>query len=115
MMMKVLGRLWADDAGVILSAELVLIATLLVIGMIVGLTSVRDSVVQELGDLAQAFAVIDQDFSFTRVSGHTSSTAGAVNDDREDNCENAAMVPGARYCVSVTSAPQFVNSEGAFP
>ena len=32
-----LKKLWNDEVGVILSAELVLIATILVIGMIVGL------------------------------------------------------------------------------
>ena len=39
--MKVLTQLWRDDLGFIISAELVLVATILVIGMIVGLVSLR--------------------------------------------------------------------------
>ena len=70
-------KLWNDEAGFIVSAELVLIATILVLGMIVGLVSVRDQVVQELGDIALAFGVINQSYSFSGITGHTSSTAGS--------------------------------------
>ncbi len=69
-------KLWNDEAGFIVSAELVLIATILVLGMIVGLVSVRDQVVQELGDIALAFGRINQSYSFSGITGHTSSTAG---------------------------------------
>ena len=44
--MKMFRKLWKDEAGFIVSAELVLVATMLVIGMIVGLTVVRNQVVQ---------------------------------------------------------------------
>ncbi len=40
-------RLWKEEAGAIVSAEIMLIASILVIGVIVGLKSVRDSVVTE--------------------------------------------------------------------
>jgi hypothetical protein len=36
----------------VVSAELALVATILVIGMVVGLTSIREQVVQELADVA---------------------------------------------------------------
>ena len=54
--MKLVNRLWNEEVGAIVSAEIMLVATILVIGMIVGLKSVRDSVVTELADVAQAFA-----------------------------------------------------------
>jgi hypothetical protein len=57
--MKSFRRLWADEAGFIISAELVLVATIVVIGMIVGLASLRNSIVQELIDASQAVAAID--------------------------------------------------------
>lgn len=113
-MMTVMGRLWADDAGVILSAELVLVATILVLGMLVGLVTIRDSVVQELGDIAQAFGTIGQDYSFSAVSGHTSSTAGMTNNDVNDVCDTADVDDGvAGNCVDVTQNPSGgISSEG---
>jgi len=49
-----------DEAGFIVSAELVLVATILVIGMIVGLSEVQHAVVQELGDLLVSQAGSDK-------------------------------------------------------
>ena len=46
-------QFWADEAGFLLSAELVLILTLGAIAMVVGLNAVAKSVVQELNDVAQ--------------------------------------------------------------
>ena len=41
-----------DEAGVIVSAEIVLVATILVLGMIVGLVELQTAVVSELADLS---------------------------------------------------------------
>ena len=38
-------KLWNDEAGFVVSAELVLIATILVLGMIVGLSEVQHGLV----------------------------------------------------------------------
>ena len=58
--MKLLARLWNETDGAILSAEIMLVATILVIGVIVGLKSVRDSVVTELADVAEAVGSASQ-------------------------------------------------------
>ena len=42
---------------------LILVITLLALGATVGLTSLRDQLVQEFGDVAQALENIDQSFS----------------------------------------------------
>jgi Flp pilus assembly pilin Flp len=47
--------LWDDEDGVILSAELVLIGTILILGMIVGLVGLQTAVVAELSDLGNSF------------------------------------------------------------
>ena len=95
-------KFWNDEAGFIVSAELVLIATILVLGMIVGLVSVRDQVVQELGDIALAIGFINQSYSFSGITGHTSSTAGSMMDDASDVCDSTADAPGASsVCISV--------------
>ena len=51
-----LKRLWRDEGGAILTTELILIMVLTVIGMIVGLTALRDAVDYQLADLAAAIA-----------------------------------------------------------
>ena len=101
--MRVLTQLWRDDLGFIISAELVLIATILVIGMIVGLVSLRDQVVQELGDVGAAFSQLVQSYSFSGITGHTSSTAGSAFADFTDFCDDPPDESGnAPLCISVS-------------
>ncbi len=76
-----------DEAGFVVSTELVLVATILVIGLIVGQTTLRDQVVTELGDLSVAVSAIDQSYQFSEVTGHSSSTAGSQFVDAEDFCD----------------------------
>jgi len=80
-------RLWKDEAGAVISAEIVLVATILVIGMVVGLKSVRDSVVTELADIAQAIANIDQSYSYSGILGHAAQTTGSYFHDQADFCD----------------------------
>ena len=78
--------LWNDEAGVILSAELVLISTILVLGMVAGLVELQCAVVAELSDLSSAFGNLDQSYQ----------TSGFVS--RKSNvCENKARTKGASY------------------
>ena len=80
-----LKRLWNEEVGAIVSAEIMLVATILVIGAIVGLKSVRDSVVTELADVAQAIGNVNQSYSYSGVSGHHAFTAGAAFTDNADD------------------------------
>ena len=48
-------RLWKDEGGMILSSEVVLVGTILVIGSIAGLTSLQYAVTSELNDTARAY------------------------------------------------------------
>jgi Flp pilus assembly pilin Flp len=101
--MRTLLRLWRDQRGFVISTELVLIAVLLVIGLIAGLTTVRDQVVQELGDLAAAIGAINQSYSFSGVTGHSSSTAGSVFADLADFCDTGAAAGAEPECLNVHS------------
>lgn len=86
--MKVFGQLWNDEAGFVISTELVLVATLLVMAMVVGLESVRDAVLTELADTATAIAQINQSYSVSGVLGHASSVAGSIFIDTADFCND---------------------------
>lgn len=88
-----LKSLWNDEAGVILSAELVLIGTILVLGMLVGLVELQCSIVAELQDLSSAFGNLNQSYN---ISGFGSSkggnqfkarTYGARYNDQADTCD----------------------------
>ncbi|MGD9645121.1 MAG: hypothetical protein AB7U73_05370 [Pirellulales bacterium] len=59
---QLLGRLIRDEAGV-LTFEWVLLISVLVIGIVGGLTAARDAIVSELGDVAGAAVAIDQSFT----------------------------------------------------
>ncbi|QDT33566.1 hypothetical protein Mal48_28190 [Thalassoglobus polymorphus] len=76
-----------DESGFVVSTELVIIATILVIGMLVGLTTIRDQVVTELADVADAISALDQSYAFSDITGHASSTAGTMFDDEADFCD----------------------------
>jgi len=89
-----LRQLWNDEAGAVFSAELVMVATILVIGMTVGLSAVRNSVVTELADVGQAISNIDQSYLYANVDGHHSSSAGSRFDDRKDFCDSGRALLG---------------------
>ena len=68
---------WNDESGAILSAELVTVGTVAVIGTTVGLNTVATSVNAELTDLAQAFRSLNQSYSVRGFSSCRASTAGS--------------------------------------
>ena len=55
-------QICSDDRGT-LTFEWVLLITLLVIGVVGGLSAVRDSIITELGDVAGAAVNIDQSYT----------------------------------------------------
>jgi len=87
-------NLWNDEAGFVVSAELVLIATLLVIGMIVGLSEIQHAVVAEMNDVGDAFGQLNQSYMYSGFSakkngyGYKSYTRGSVFEDAADECDN---------------------------
>jgi hypothetical protein len=85
--MNLIQKLWNDEAGFVVSTELALIATILVIGLVVGLTSIRDQVVQELADIGGMISQLNQSYSFSAITGHHSSTAGSFGVDLVDSCD----------------------------
>ena len=87
-----------DESGVIISAELVLVLTICVIGVIVGLSHVVVAVNQELTDVAKAIGSLNQSFKYTgfKCCTHgadpvksTSNTPGSAFSDGSDVCDDA--------------------------
>jgi Flp pilus assembly pilin Flp len=88
-----LQQLMRDEAGFLVSAELVLIGTILVIGLIVGLSEVQHAINTELNDIGDAIGSLNQSYSF---SGFTKNDRGCVHAftrgsayaDGADDCDN---------------------------
>ncbi len=80
-------RFWQDEAGFVISTELIFVATIVVIGMVTGLTTVRDQVSLELADVADAVSELDQSFSYAAVTATVGSVAGSTFNDQPDFCE----------------------------
>jgi hypothetical protein len=88
-----LKSLLLDEAGFIVSAELVLISTVLVIGLVVGLSEVQHAIVSELNDVGDAIGSLNQSFCFSGFSvrkrgGCGSESAGSCFVDTADDCDN---------------------------
>ncbi len=75
--------------GFVISAEIILVATIMVLGMVVGLTSVRDGIVTELADVGEAIGAISQTYLFNGVTGHHASSNGSMWVDLEDTCDTS--------------------------
>jgi hypothetical protein len=94
--------LWLDTDAFIVSSELIIVGTILVIGLLVGMTSVRDQVVQEVRDVAAAMSKTVQSYSFAAITGHTASTGGSVFGDMGDFCDQIAVAAcDPDLCISV--------------
>jgi hypothetical protein len=111
--MKVFGKLWRDADGFVVSSELVLIATVVVIGLLTGLASVRDAVISELSDVAGAIQDINESYSIDGVVGHNANTAGFNYLDGTDECDlNDDPAGVADNCITFNGV--ITNEESVF-
>lgn len=73
--MKGLKQMWQDDSGAILATEYLFVATILVIGLVIGLAGLRTAINAELTELGNAILALSQGFT---VNGADSS-GGSVD------------------------------------
>ena len=85
--MNLLNKLSADENGFVVSAELVLIGTITVLGMIVGLTELSYGVNEELEDVGSAIGSINQTYYYTLASGQKGEVHGSTFLDFADECD----------------------------
>lgn len=86
-MSTLLKRIWNDEGGFIVSAELVLISTMAVLAMVVGLSEVSVAVNRELGDVSSAFGVVNQGFRYQGLTGNDGVSNGGSYGDGSDLCD----------------------------
>ncbi|MBX3437557.1 MAG: branched-chain amino acid aminotransferase [Planctomycetaceae bacterium] len=99
-MTRILTALHNDEAGFIVSAELVLISTIAVLGLIVGLAEVANGINEELEDVGSAFGQINQGYCVQGWCGHKGHVNGSSFKDVADYCDGQfdiscnAPIPG---------------------
>src|SRR5207247_9778741 len=90
-MRQLMLRLWKDDGGALIATEWVFVATILVLGVITGLVAVRQAVISELTEFAQAVMALNQSFSFSGQTNCESSTAGSSASDTTDTINEGSV------------------------
>jgi len=91
-MKNLMKNLWQDEAGIVISTELVFVASIAGIGMIVGLSAARDGVTSELADVAASVSSYNQGYIVDSINGHGASLAASSYNDQLDFC-NLAPAP----------------------
>lgn len=101
-MLNLLNTLRRDENGVILSAEIVIVGSILVIGMITGMTCLQQAVNGELRDVAGAIGALDQSYSFSshrkpgingQCCAYTAGSAFVNCEQKEQDCQHDLIGP----------------------
>jgi hypothetical protein len=116
-MFSILKTLWKDDSGVILTMEIILIATVILLGVLAGLATLRDGIITEMADIGGSLSNLDQSYVLHGAVSHSSATAGTVFNDLNDfgDDPNDPIVVNQRCLVVCAGAPVVVpiGNEGA--
>ena len=83
-MLNLIHALKEDEAGFIVSAELVLISTIAVLGLVVGLSEISIGINQELEDVGAAFGSVNQGFHYAGAIGLKGQMNGSLFNDEYD-------------------------------
>src|SRR3984893_2427048 len=94
-MKHLMSKLWNDDCGALLSMEFLFVATILVIGIIVGLSAVRSAINIELSELANAILALSQGYIISGQSGCCASTDGSQAIDTPSLVPQVLCIPPA--------------------
>lgn len=95
-MTTLINNLLNDENGFVVSAELVLIATIAVLGMIVGLSEISFAVNNEMEDVASSFGSLNQSYHVNGVHSHGKGcTAGSSFEDNWDDCDSQFDISGS--------------------
>src|SRR5579872_6217238 len=91
--MRQMLKLWNDDCGsTLVTSELLFLFTILVLGMITGLVALRQAVISELTETAQALMALNQSYSFSGQVNCESSTAGSSASDTTNTIAETSVV-----------------------
>ena len=89
-----------DERGFVITAELVLISTVLVLGLVAALSAVKTALAGELSDVAKAVGSVNQSYYTHGFTGHGSRVYGSSFLDETDTSdeEKADFATGIEPC-----------------
>ena len=94
-MQNLMNQLWRDEAGFVVSAELILVATIGVLSLVVGLAEISHGVNQELEDVGAAFGAVQQSYVYRGLrTADKGSIVGSYFDDDRDHCDSQYDIVG---------------------
>ena len=91
-MMRSLHALWHDEAGFVVSAELVLIATIGVLAMVVGMSEISLAMNLELQSVASAYGPANQSSRYNGLTGNVGLNNGNAFGDATDLCNGSQNI-----------------------
>lgn len=97
---KIVYRFWSCSSGQVISIELILLSVVVLIGLIVGGSAIRDSVVSEYNDSVLSVQNSNQSFSYFAASSSSATTAGSDFGDASDSTDGedvADTTPGISF------------------
>jgi len=103
-------KLWNDDAGIV-ALEYLLVATIIGLGLVVGLSSLSAALNVELTELANAILSLDQSYSIAGQSSCVGTKSGVTVNDSNAGTVTYTIIPGSpasltnTYTVSITVCP----------
>jgi hypothetical protein len=100
-----LKKLWSDDQGALIAIEFLFVATILIIGIVVGLTAVRNAVAAELTELANAILALSQGYTIGGLTGCCSSVDGSQAIDIPQTIPGPTCTPPAIPSVIDVTVP----------
>jgi hypothetical protein len=83
--MRLVVKVWNDDCGSsLVTSEILFLFAILVLGVISGLVAVRQALLSELVETAQALLALNQSYSFSGQSNCQASSGGSSATDSTD-------------------------------
>src|SRR5262245_33544536 len=92
-MRQLLSRLWSDDRGALIASEYLFVATVLVLGIVVGLADLRTAINVELTELGNAILALSQGYSISGFQGDGGSVDGSEAFDTPGFLTGPTLVP----------------------
>jgi len=94
-MSRLFGKLWRDDRGALLASEFLFMFSMLVIGTVSGLVAMRQALVSELVETANAVMALEQSYSFSGQSNGAASTGGSSASDHTNSITLGSVPAGS--------------------
>ncbi len=99
---------WNDQTGFAFTTEMIVVLTLVIVGVIVAFTALREAIVTEMADAGASLSRLNQSYVINGLTGHSGSCAGSFFTDLDDYCDSRS--PDGERCV-VLSQPGVVVVE----